>query len=200
MESTGDAFSSLGSLSSLLDAQISESSTRIDALLNTARSLVPASDFDALTKEAAQPTPVTFDESKLISELDKTRLELLMEIQKQDYVADKLQEMIGENEDLIRSIVEYYDGAEERDQLQKDAGHKLLTHYTEGTLGETNELLQLNSNFLEDSYLKAVKDAHDTLTSILEGYEGLLSPKYGEDLNELVLKLNVTFNSLTNGN
>lgn len=197
METANEPFNSVGSLSSVLDAQISETSTRIDSLLQTAKSLVPAAEFEALSKQPAETSPTEFDEEKLINELDKTRLELLMDVQKYDYISGKYEEMIGESEELVRSIVDYYEGAEERDKLQKEASQKLLQHYTEVILGEKNEILKSNCKELEKSYLEAVKGAHETLTSILEAHDTLLSEQYKSELNELIEALNKSLNSMT---
>lgn len=197
METTNEAFNSVGSLLNVLDAQITETNARIDSLLQTAKSLVPASEFEVLSKQPAESSPTEFDEDRLVSELDKARLELLMDVQKYDYISGKYEEMIGENEELVRNIVEYYEGAEERDKMQKEASRKLLQHYTEDVLGEKKEILRSNCKELEKSYLEAVKGAHETLTSILKAHDTLLSEPYKSELNKLVDALNKSLNSMT---
>lgn len=195
MEGPGDTIRSLGSLSTMLDSQITETNLQIENITKTARSLVPQSEYDKLTKEMAHEEPSTFDEDNLISELDKARLELLMDVQKQDFLSEKFQELINESEELVRSIIECYEGIEERQQLEIEASNKRVAHYTDDILAERLGLLKMNSTELQQSYIKVATKVHESLISIQNGHNQLLSKEYQEDLNKTVESLNRNFKS-----
>lgn len=197
MDVTGETIRSLGSLSNILDSQISETSTQIEAITKAAKSLVPLPDFEELIKENASSDTSAINESYIISKLHKARLELLMDVQKQDFFAEKMQEMINESEELIRSIIEYYDSSEERQKLETEASSKRFSHYTDEILGEKLELLKLNSSNLEASYNKAAANAHETLTSIQDGQKQLQSKEYQAQLDDLIQTMNQKFSSYT---
>lgn len=192
------AIRSLGSLSSLLDSQISETVSQIESITLSTKSLVPSTECDKLLKEQAKFTPSGIDEDVLITELYKSRLELLMDVQKQEFIGDKIQGMINESEELVRSIIEYYESAEESRKMELEASRKRFEHYKIDVLGSKTELLKLNTSSLEESYQKAAENAHEALTAAREGHDKILSPKYKESLDELIDALNISFHSSTN--
>lgn len=191
------AIRSLGSLSSLLDSQISETVSQIESITQSTKSLVPSTEYDELLKEQGKFTPPGLDENVLITELYKARLELLMDVQKQEFMADKIQGMINESEELVRSIIEYYESAGESRKMELEASTKRFEHYKNDVLGSKTELLNSNASSLEESYQKAAKNAHEALTAVRDGHDELLSPKYKESLDDLIDALNISFQSST---
>ncbi|SGZ51344.1 CIC11C00000002361 [Sungouiella intermedia] len=198
MDGKDIAIRSLGSLSSLLDSQVTEMGAQIESITKSTKNLVPPSEYDALTKEQAITTPSDFDQSQLIAELYKARLELLMDIQKQEFFAEKIQAMINESEELVRSIIEYYDTAEQSRKMELKGSKQRFEKFKNDILGEKTNLLSLNSTHHEESYQKAARGAHEALVAIRDGYDELLSKKYKEDLGVLINRLNKSFQSKIN--
>lgn len=195
MDSKDLAIRSLGSLSSLLDSQVSEMVSHIESITKTTKNLVPQCEYDALVNEQTQLSPSDLDENGLVTELYKVRLELLMDVQKQEFVAEKIQEMINESEELVRSIIEYYDNAEESRKMELEASKRRFDHYRNDIIGDKTELLKLNASNHEETYQKAAKNSHEALTAIQSGQDELLSPEYKEKLDELVEALNESFHN-----
>jgi len=171
---------------------------QIESITKSTKNLVPPSEYDVLIKEQAITTPSDFDQSQLIAELYKARLELLMDIQKQEFFAEKIQAMINESEELVRSIIEYYDTAEQSRKMELKGSKQRFEKFKNDVLGEKTNLLSLNSTHHEESYQKAARGAHEALVSIRDGYDELLSQKYKEDLGVLINRLNKSFQSKIN--
>lgn len=182
---------SFASLSKKLDVQITQTDAHIEALTTAAKRLVSEADYEALSKQVPTQEAKPFTEADLIVELDKARVELLMDVQKQDYISEKLQEMITANDGIVRSVVDYYSDAEETRQWEEGANKARLDHYVDDIVGRRTTVLRENAAELEESYKKLAISAQRTLMAIQEGHEGLLSQQ--KELDEFVSVLNKAY-------
>ncbi|KAI5970372.1 hypothetical protein CANMA_000535 [Candida margitis] len=115
-ENSDDELSALFTLTSSLSDKISESDDAITKINQIVKSLVSEQDYNRLikdkpsfyceTKDDDNDNDDNEDDDEVI-QLEQQRLQLAMELQKQDYISDKLQELVKENQELLDIIKDY---------------------------------------------------------------------------------------------
>lgn len=101
-----DELLALFTLISSLTDKVNESDDAITKINQIVKSLVPEQDYNRLSKE--EPTTShTDDTDDEMKQLEQQRLQLVMELQKHDYISGKLQELVKENQELLDTIKDY---------------------------------------------------------------------------------------------
>lgn len=98
------------STTSLTD-KINESDDAITKINQIVKGLVPEQEHSRLSQdegeEATTTTTHAKDSDDEMKQLQQQRLQLVMELQKQDYISSKLQELVKENQELLDTIKDY---------------------------------------------------------------------------------------------
>lgn len=196
MEGSSSVVSCLGSLSSFIESHVAETDTHIEALKQTAKALVPPDEYDELAK--ATTSDSDFGKDALLVELERLRLELLMEIQQQDYVTLKLKELISESEELVQSVTDYCVDLKTHRANDEQTAKNHLEYYADVVVGGTTKQLQANTHELEEAMSKVPALVRDTLRSIMESRSRLLSEEYRQQLSKAIATLNKSFNAYAN--
>lgn len=106
-----------------------------------------------------------------------------MDIQKQEFFAEKIQAMINESEELVRSIIEYYDTAEQSRKMELKGSKQRFEKFKNDILGEKNEPFESQLYSPRRKLPKGCKRRPmKHWCAIRDGYDELLSKKYKEDL------------------
>ncbi|KAK6455233.1 uncharacterized protein RJT20DRAFT_55683 [Scheffersomyces xylosifermentans] len=198
MEKSFDEIQSISSLLHSLTIQLTDSSDHITKLQKLATDLVSSEQYDSLS----QPQPGS-DDSKKITELtpedeenlmiqllEKERLSLVLEVQKHDFLGEKLVELVDQNEDIVETVKEYLQSKDAIRREEEDFAKRRFDNYMDNILQPTID--QLDSN-LFDLYTgvhriqESLKEFSSTTT---KAEEKLLSKQYQDDLNSLVGSLN----------
>lgn len=184
----------ISSLSSFVESHVAEADSHIEALSQSARLLVPPADFDDFASHGE--TESSFNEEALIAELEKLRLELVMEIQQQSLITSRLEEIIAESGELVRNVTEYYAEAEARRQNEEQTAREALQFYTETVVGNVTRQLEANVVQVDEALTKLPERVHPTVRSVLESRRTLLSDEYKEQLKSAIAASNKSFNDL----
>lgn len=185
---------SLSSLVSSIDTLVAETASQIDVITQATKSLVPLSEYEELIKDSGAGSAVPFDHEALIIELEKLRLELVMSIQQQNFATTKLQEMIGESQELVQSVQEHYATREENTQAEEAAAKERLKYYEKNVVGPKLQQLDLNLLDFDEKFHKLEVQVTEALRNIQDGRRKALSAEYQESLTTVIGILSDTFN------
>lgn len=105
-EKSEDELLALFTITSSLTDRVNESDETIIKINNIVKSLVSEKEFQRLSKHEEPETSETATTDE-IKQLEEQRLQLVMELQKQDYISSKLQELVKENQELLDTIKDY---------------------------------------------------------------------------------------------
>lgn len=201
MEKTYDDLLAISALVQSLTQQLSESSDQVAKLEKIARELVP--DYDKLIAAEALTTTNEPEEEVILSpeeqdeiiikKLEQQRLNILMEIQKEDFLSEKLQELIDQNQTILESIKEYL---ENKDHIHKEEEEQIQRAYDHYVHNKIQPIIdQLDSNLFDlytgihkvQSMLDKEFTNRESITNTLESQE------YQETLDSTINKLNEIF-------
>lgn len=192
-----DSQASLGSLVSAIDTEIAAASKEIEDLTRLTKELVPQDVYESLTKE----TPVsgdtnTVDEDALVQQQEHCRLQLIMQLQKQDFISTRLQEMVFDSEQLVQTVVDHCSCREDYLKTDEDTAQERRRIYRE-TL-DTCHVKTLDAN-IEDSAqaLAELKEmASKALQNIADLNDIIVSEKFTDALDQMIVSLNRSLNRL----
>lgn len=105
------------------------------------------------------------DESSIIRKLEDERIALVMDIQKQDFVGEKLRELIDQNQEMLDSVKEYLQAREsiqiEEDLYTKNDIEKFVHDIIQPTriqLRENNQILHTKIERLAEKLMEIEQD------------------------------------------
>lgn len=201
MEKTYDDLLAISTLVQSLTQQLSESTENITKLEKIAKELVP--NYDQLTSTSPPPieehsnneVALSQEEQEeiLIRQLEQQRLGLIMDIQKQDFLGEKLQELVTQNQTILESIKEYL---ESRDQMQREEEEQMqlaYDHYVNNSIQPVIDQLDSNLFDLYTGIHKILTKLEKEFTNRESIQNTLESKEYQETLNEVIRKLNEIF-------
>lgn len=201
MDRSYDEVSCIGNLVESLTSQLTDSAEHISKLQRIALELVKLSDYDVLSNNQQE---VTLDEietdQQIIQRLEDERLQLVMELQRQDYVSTKVVELMDQNRDIIDSVKDFLtardkDGRYADDEENADDSNlKRVELYINHIVKPTETQLRSNIDDL-DSSINQVNDLITLFTTrSSEATAQLESPEYKEKVSTLVGSLNKVYN------
>lgn len=186
--------STIKSLLLSLSNQLNESNSHIALLESMFREIVP--NEDVLSQI---PSPKVNNENEYnsdqdignekstIQQLEEERMSLLMDIQKQDFVTAKLNDIVQQNFDIVQSIKEYLIRSNQVHQDEIKNNNLILENYTRNILAPNEEKLKINLVDLQ----VGTKRIQELLLNITNSLQQNELYDYREKLNELIRGLNL---------
>ncbi|OBA24506.1 hypothetical protein METBIDRAFT_10642 [Metschnikowia bicuspidata var. bicuspidata NRRL YB-4993] len=193
MDKPHNIHDSIQKLSTILHSQICEADAQIKSLEQNVQ-LLSRGQVVSDTTELEDDIP-SDDEDIFIYELEKSRLQLVMDIQEENYISQKLKEMVGECETLMSSVKRYYNSFH-KSRLQETLGYE-VKEFDGTALEQIKNLLRVNTSRLEASQSALYNNAMKVLEVIESEETHLLAPKSQEALLKVIQQLNKKFNDLT---
>lgn len=136
------------------------------------------------------------DEETIIHELEKARLNLVMEIQEENFVSQKLKEMVTESEDLVGGVTRYYNSIQENRLRETQDIQENVKQFSDTIITNVRDKLRKNISTLQNSQSKLYANAREVLDSIERNGTEALSREYQQELSNVIDVLNEKFNAL----
>lgn len=204
----GDIDKKVNALTGKLEYQLQDITTRVEKLELLSKKLIPDNELSQFLKEYKEvknkPKETgengiddTELDSAMIRYLEKQRIDLVMDIQGQDYIRDKLMELIGHNSDMVSSVKEYL---ENKPQMIKDDYtmiNERINHYVQDFVKPTVGNLKVNNLEMKRqvSYIETI--IHDLNKKLQENHLIMLSSDYETKINECIKRLNELFTEVS---
>lgn len=170
-----------------LSTQLHESTSHINSLERLSKDLVPSGQQLTFGNE----THSTLDESeKIIQSLEEERLQLVMDIQRQDFITEKLDEVVQQNFEIVNTIKDYIVNSNQVREDEKRMSDLLLDHYIKKSVEESNKRLEVNLEDLKIGMKKIEASLVIISKSMDENGNVVSSKSYDENLKILVQNLN----------
>lgn len=183
---------SIKQLNLLAGKYADESSSRLNSIIQTVQTIVPPGEFELLLKQILQELPDD-PETELIAELERNRVNLIMEIQNENSAKKKLLEMIGEYEELVNALTAYSTEFLNRTNDEADDVTQLNEQRT-AEAAEVDHALDFNLSRIERALKQVKSDNTKLLTEIQKNLELASSAEQQENLLKLIERLNVSLN------
>lgn len=196
MDRSSDDHHTLGYLALSLAAELAASAAQIDRLQAASRTLVDRRvHADLCSPEAVGngTIPIADEEATVVALLEHERLDLVMEIQKQDYFTDKICDLNDQNCDIVDSVREFYDNKEDT-RRDYDAYSRLrLAHFTDDYVQLRLDLLELNVADMERQVHRLQGLFGHLEARVSEDASTITSDAFQADLSGVVTALNRLF-------
>lgn len=186
---------SLSSLVASLNEQITETELKIAALTSSAQRLVTPEVFEELSKEKT-PQEDDIDEDVIIEELQKARTELVVSLEKQDFITTKLQAMIADSQLLVSTVVEHFNARDTVIKSEEALFDERCANYKSKVEEIALKDLTDNAKFSTTALKHLQSDAIQLLQSIAQARSKLLVQDYEEKLTKTVDTLNTMFKEM----
>ncbi|RLV94132.1 hypothetical protein JA1_001935 [Spathaspora sp. JA1] len=187
---TYDDLSAISTLVQTLTPEVSETNDEILRLEKLIKELVTEEEYKELTKRTSSPPTGTITEDEIIKKLQEHRVNLVMKLQKQDFINEKLQELIIQNQDILDSVKEYLETKELIHQQELNHQRDLFNNFSGNVVAPTINSLDRD---LQDMELE-INRAQFKLEKLIDKQgkvdDVLQSSEYQEKLNLLVKSLN----------
>ncbi|KAK6198075.1 uncharacterized protein RJT21DRAFT_54307 [Scheffersomyces amazonensis] len=198
-----DEVSAISSLVRSLTQELSDSTENIQKLESITKGLVTPQEYEQLsqsqsTTHESENQQITLEEEEdyIISKLETDRINLVLELQKQEYFEDKLKEVVIQNEDLVANVKEYLESRDAIHQEDVQYVNQRFDHYSEQMLQPTIDSLDSR---LFDLH-RGVHKIREILTTLIshnsENDTILHSPEYQHKLDLLVESINKIYDDI----
>lgn len=167
-----------------------ESAGRLHSIFQTVQTIVPPGEFEQLLKEIPQDMPQD-PETELIAELERNRVNLIMDIQNENAAKKKLIEMIGEYEELVNALTAYSTEFLNRSNEDVDDVTQLNEQYATEAL-EVQVALDSNLLRCERALKQVEKNYTELLVDTQKSLEHASSVEQQENLLKLIKQLNTS--------
>ncbi|CAK9438037.1 uncharacterized protein LODBEIA_P23850 [Lodderomyces beijingensis] len=151
-DKTYDDISAISTLVFSLNQKINDSAETLGKLEETVRKLAPVEDHARLLKEPqlqSKSNPdgngaeTELDEKELkLRRLQEERLLLVMELQKQDFITEKLKDIIDQNQEVLETVKEYLASHDRICREDEQIAKNRLQNYIENSIEPTLKHLQ----------------------------------------------------------
>lgn len=199
MEKSYDVHENIHTLANILHSYVRETDGQIKSLQRTAQLLAHGQEVNDTTR--LKPTSLDQDENEtdeetIIHELEKARLNLVMEIQEENFVSQKLKEMVTESEDLVGGVTRYYNSIQENKLRETQDIQENVKQFSDTIITNVRDKLRTNISTLQNSQSKLYANAREVLDSIERNGTEALSREYQQELSNVIDVLNEKFNAL----
>ncbi|GEQ66394.1 hypothetical protein JCM33374_g57 [Metschnikowia sp. JCM 33374] len=209
MEKTSDLHDNLHTLASIVHSHVCETDAHIRSLQRSARLLSHGQYVDDPTKlEHGKKTQYKeearledkpgdeINEKMFIQELEKIRLNLVMDIQEENYVSQKLTEMVGECEELVGGVTTYYTSIQENKLRDTRALEDHVRIFNDSVVSSVKDTLRTNISRIQASQSSLYTNAREVLGTIEHDVAQSSSTGVQQDLSKAIDLLNLKFNAL----
>lgn len=163
------------------------------------------SKFEELTRGLAEVTldQVEPDEEPefsknndtLVADLEARKLDLVMAIQKQQYLSDKIDEIVGQNQDIVDTVREYF---QLRDQItveEREYAQRKLKYYQIISVDPAIEYMD-KSNCRLVLNMKSARHAVESATKQFSQNVNEMNGEYNLQVLELIKEMNSIFRQI----
>lgn len=193
MSEPTDAYEHLKNLARLMADSLAESLAHVEGLQQKSKSLVLPTDFDSLQDgDTAPHEEEPFNDEAVIEQLSRARLQLVVDIESEDYVFQRLKEMAQDCDELVTAVSDFYRDVHSENQKQQSETLAPMASNTERKAVE--KLLQANIENLNTQKSAIYRESEAGLKSLQAGLAKLESPEYDAALQKLVDTLNARIN------
>ncbi|EGW31543.1 uncharacterized protein SPAPADRAFT_141014 [Spathaspora passalidarum NRRL Y-27907] len=190
MDKTYDDLSAISTLVQTLTPQVTESGDHIARLEKLIQELVTKEEYQELIRQPAEATTTIDSNEAAIKKLEESRLAIVMELQKQDFLGEKLQELIYQNQDIVDSVKEYLESKDHIHREEEKHVKQLCNNFVENVVQPTIDSLDTGSLEMNKNIHKAQTKLGKVFHEKQQADEMLQSREYQQQLNELVKALN----------
>lgn len=202
MDKPSEEIQTLNYLIQSLGNQVNESSNQITSLQQSARGLVSSGDYESLIQKGPEVESDSSEndanrseeEGENIQALEKERIQLVMDIQKQDFITEKLLELNEQNSGIVESFQEF---VQHRNQMRKDDEsneNDRLKYFNESIMDPKISLLDVNIKEMNHAVQKLELYYKSLSEEIIQENKTILSDDYQKNLKILISSLNAVFN------
>lgn len=202
MEKPSEEIQTLNYLIQSLGNQVNESSNQITSLQQSARGLVSSGDYESLIQKGPEVESGSNEsdvnrleeDGESIQDLEKERIQLVMDIQKQDFITEKLLELNEQNSGIVESFQEF---VQHRNQMRKDDEaneNDRLKYFNESVMDPKISLLDVNIKEMNHAVQKLELYYKSLSEEIAQENKKILSDDYQKNLKILISNLNAVFN------
>lgn len=125
----------------------------------------------------------------MVRDLQNQRIQLVMDIQQQEYTKLKLKELVSHNSEMVSSVKEYLENKHSLVKQDYALVNSKIHHYVKDFVSPNVEALNANNVYMMKS-LKLVEKAMVQLEQLLSLGDG----KYQEKVDEVIKRLNSVCN------
>lgn len=194
MNRSYDEVQAIAGLVQSVAAQLNDSAEHVQKLQSLASNLVPKSEFECLCQppppDQPQQAPEFDEEQLLIIQLERNRIDLIMSLQRQEFVSEKLSELIHQNQDMLDTIQEYLETKDSIRQEEEEAADKRFATYVDDTLQTTENKLNESLREMNAGINKVANLIPEYIENIEDNTKILVSSEYQLKVNALVNNLN----------
>lgn len=191
MDKSYDEITAITSLVQSLTQLVKDSPDHINRLQTIAASMVPKETFNELcTKQVEDPSEPQVTEEYVVHLLENQRLDLVMDIQKEDFIGEKLSELIQQNEDIMGSVKEYFARKDTIRREEEDEAAQRYSKYVCDVIEPTHDHLESSLGVFNLAIVKIKQLLLEFGDETKRNDDILLSKEYQTKLNELVKILN----------
>ncbi|KAI3405604.2 hypothetical protein KGF56_001622 [Candida oxycetoniae] len=157
-ETVCNDFQAISKLVAMLNQKINDSNETLLKLHETVKSLVPQEVYEQFIEsrsaglgsakmelakmELATSTSSLGNEDEILRNLQREQLQLIMELQKQDFITEKLENLILQNQEVLETIKEFLISHDKSQQEELQEARYRLKSYIENSIQPTLEHLK----------------------------------------------------------
>ncbi|RCK65764.1 hypothetical protein Cantr_01568 [Candida viswanathii] len=186
MEKSYDDLLAISNLVLTLNQRVNDSAEYITKLQAITREIAPRKDGNDTTEPVLPASQGSDEVEDEIRKLEQERIALVMDIQKQDFVSEKLIELIEQNQEMLESVKEYLQ-ARESIRIEEEVYTKRdIEVFVTEIIRPTREQLQENSQNLHTRIGKLTEKLISIELDIQKEPALLQSEQYRKEVNLLV--------------
>lgn len=198
MEETGDIVHRVESLVDNISSKLDGTFSSIQQLEEQLHNFVPEEklqEFIDLSKQYEDNDHINNqrhdEEQLLIQRLEAQRMNLVMDIQREDYIRNKLTELIEHNDEMISSVKDYLVNRQTIVNQDYQKVNDKVNHYLQEFIKPSLKNLNTNNRELNQS----IHNVEIMINHLLSEFNQKLlnSKEYNERVNEVIYKLNEVF-------
>lgn len=190
MEKSYEDVQTLLNLAQALNQQVADADSRISEFQLLTRHLVSREQYEELCADPDGTVDPPIDEQHIIDELHKHRLQLAMDLQKQDFVTEKLTELIDQSKGIIDSVKEFFQQKETLRREDAALAQRRISHFEKNIIDPKVVTLDENVGEIESRMRSLESMFRDILASSEQANETLLSEEFQHRLDLVVASLN----------
>lgn len=198
MDKSYDDLLAISNLVLILNQRINESAETISKIQAISQEILPQKDVNGkndVTESINNHNTKSLnvkeeeeddDENSTIRKLEEERMELVMDIQKQDFISEKLIELIDQNQEMLESVKEYLQ-ARESIQIEEDIYTKNdIERFVHGIVQPVRDQLQNNTQIVRRQIAALTEKLIKIEEDIQREPSLLQSEEYRKEVNYLV--------------
>lgn len=173
----------------LVATQVAAAQDRLNKFDELTRGLAEV-DLDQVAPDEDPESPTVVN--TLVADLESRKLDLVMAIQKQQYLGDKIDEIVGQNQDIVDTVREYF---QLRDQItveERDYAQRKLKYYQIVSIDPAIEYMD-NANRQLHGSMTSVRKVVESATKKFTSNVTTMNGDYNTQVLDLIKEMNNIF-------